>query len=532
VRILVAEDDPDSRKILAVTLGRWGYAVETVNDGDAAWDVLRSDAAPPLAILDWMMPGVEGPELCRRLQPHRASRALYAILLTAKTAPEDIAMGLSAGADDYITKPFDRDELHARVQVGVRVVELQRNLLESAREVRQNDEYLRAIVDHAKDGILTVDQQGTIRSLNPAAERIFGYAAADAVGQSVANLMAGSLPVFLAPEAAATGEYREVEARRGDGSTIAVEFAVSRLDLRERPLLAAIVRDVSERKRAELELRHAQKLESVGRLAAGIAHEMNTPIQFVGDNTRFLGEAFASLTSLLGRYRRAFEATDGVPEEIRRELRDAEEEADLPYLEAEAPRAIEQALEGVGRVATIVRAMKEFAHPDRAAKAPVDLNQAIRSTLAVARNELKYVTDVETEFGELPAVTCHAGDLNQVFLNLLVNAAHAIADAVKDTGAKGRIRVRTRRDGDEVVVTISDTGTGIPETVRARIFDPFFTTKEVGRGTGQGLTIARNIVSQKHGGSLTFETELGRGTTFTVRLPIDSQPSMGDDVGA
>jgi PAS domain S-box-containing protein len=532
VNILVAEDDLVSRRLLAVTLERWGYDVRTADDGDVAWDALHAPDAPPLAILDWMMPGIEGPDLCRRLRAEHASRPLYVILLTAKNRPAEVAAGLSAGADDYIVKPFEREELHARVQVGVRVVELQRGILESARELREREEHIRAIVDHAKDGILTIDEEGIIRSFNPSAGRIFGVAAADAIGRGVSILMPGLVPASLAPEGIETGRYREVEARRSDGTVIPVELAVSRVDRGTSSHYAAIVRDVGERKRAELELRHAQKLESVGRLAAGIAHEINTPIQFVGDNLRFLSKSFSSFMGVVAQYRGACAASGAIPDDVRRELRAAEEEADLAYLETEVPRATDQALEGVGRVAKIVRAMKEFAHPDQPEKAPVDLNQALRSTLTVARNEIKYFADVETDMDDLPAVSCHAGDLNQVFLNLFVNAAHAIADVVKNTGEKGRIRVRTRREGDEAVIAISDTGAGIPEDIRTRIFDPFFTTKEIGRGTGQGLAIARAVVTQKHGGTLTFESEVGHGTTFTIRLPINGGPQTPEEATA
>jgi len=188
----------------------------------------------------------------------------------------------------------------------------------------------------------------------------------------------------------------------------------------------------------------------------------------------------------------------------------------------EMPKAISQSLGGVERVATIVRAMKEFAHPEQKEKVAANLNQALASTLVVARNELKYVADIETDYGELPAVECHLGDLNQVFLNLLVNAAHAVKDAVDGTGNRGTIRVQTRPQGEWVKISIGDTGAGIPESIRSKVFDPFFTTKPVGRGTGQGLAIARSIVVDKHGGTLTFESEVGRGTTFVIGLPIHS----------
>jgi len=190
------------------------------------------------------------------------------------------------------------------------------------------------------------------------------------------------------------------------------------------------------------------------------------------------------------------------------------------------PGSFESCHDGISRITTIVRAMKEFAHPDQREKGDANLNQALRTTLAVAKNEYKYVADVTTELGDLPPVLCHVGDLNQVFLNLIVNAAHAIGDVVGKSGGKGTIRITTSQEGDQVRIDIADTGAGIPEAIRPRIFDPFFTTKEVGKGTGQGLSIARSIVVTKHHGSLTFESEVGKGTTFTIRLPIGDSSNL------
>jgi len=272
----------------------------------------------------------------------------------------------------------------------------------------------------------------------------------------------------------------------------------------------------------EMELQQAQKLEAVGRLASGIAHEINTPIQYIGDNTRFLQDSFTSLWELSRRY------AEALPPEAREALRGLEQELDLEYLREEVPGSIQRTLQGVDRVATIVRAMKEFAHPDREEMVATDLNRSIQATLEIARNEYKYVADVEPTFGDLPPITCHAGDLNQVVLNIVINAAHAIGDAVKGTGSRGKIRVTTRREGDDAVVAISDTGTGIPEAIRDKVFDPFFTTKDVGGGTGQGLAIARSIVA-KHHGSLGFETEIGRGTTFFLRIPIEHRSAASTE---
>ncbi|MGB2606159.1 MAG: PAS domain-containing sensor histidine kinase [Candidatus Sulfotelmatobacter sp.] len=282
-------------------------------------------------------------------------------------------------------------------------------------------------------------------------------------------------------------------------------------------------KEVEQRERAEIDLRQAQKLQAVGQLAAGIAHEINTPTQFVGDNIRFLADSFEAVRQLMTTYRQAIEALAAAPgyEALAQKVREAEEAADLAYLEEATPAALREALDGILRISTIVSAMKEFAHPDQREKSPADLNRALQVALTIARNEYRCVADVETDFGELPPVTCHLGGLNQVFLNLFVNAAHAISEVVAKGGNKGRIRVRTKKLGDKVRIDIADTGCGIPEAIRERVFEPFFTTKEVGRGSGQGLAIARSVVVDKHGRSLTFESEVGTGTTFTIWLPVN-----------
>lgn len=311
---------------------------------------------------------------------------------------------------------------------------------------------------------------------------------------------------------------------------------------------ASLKEEIQERHRAESELKafsaqlehrnrelketqgqlvQAQKLEAIGQLAAGIAHEINTPTQYIGDNVRFLKDAFVSLQGVLADFDVLLKAAHAQAT-LREQVSSVEKkllQADMEFLSDEIPQAIEQTLEGVGRVSRIVSAMKEFSHPGIKEKSGTDLNRAIQTTLTIAHNEYKYVAEAVVQYDkDLPYVPVLIGEFNQVILNLVVNAAHAIGDKLKAAdsgkGARGTITVQTLRDGDYVVVRIGDTGTGIPESIRNRIFDPFFTTKEVGKGSGQGLAIARSTIVDKHGGTLSFETENGKGTTFIVRLPI------------
>jgi signal transduction histidine kinase len=269
------------------------------------------------------------------------------------------------------------------------------------------------------------------------------------------------------------------------------------------------------------EVRRAQHLEAVGRLAAGIAHEINTPIQFIGDNVRFLEEAFTSCLRLLAEYRHALETDRGEVPWAERQLwlGNCESAADLAYFETEVPQAIEHVLEGIGRVASIVQAMKSFGHPDGISQEPADINDCVANTVVVARNEYKYVAQVVTDLGELPLVVCFPGDLKQVLLNLVVNAAHAIAERLPE-GAPGHIMIATKTEHDDVLITVADNGSGIPANIASKVFDPFFTTKEVGKGTGQGLALARAVIEDRHGGTIRFTSPPGGGTTFTLRIPI------------
>lgn len=290
--------------------------------------------------------------------------------------------------------------------------------------------------------------------------------------------------------------------------------------------LTIIGADITDRIKFEAQLHQSQKMEAIGQLAAGIAHEINTPAQFVGDNTRFLQDAFSDLIEAFNLYKESLDTAKSGPLQAE-QIQDIEkriEELDIDYLEEEVPLAIEQTLKGVDRITHIVQAMKIFAHPGGEEKEPVDINKEIEKTIIITRNEWKYVAELKTDFDSaLPTVPCHRAEFNQVILNLIVNAAHAIADAKADSSAeKGTINISSRQTDKHAEIRISDSGVGIPEHIRHRIFDLFFTTKEPGRGTGQGLAIAHSVIVDKHGGTIDIETKENQGTTFVIRLPIDT----------
>jgi PAS domain S-box-containing protein len=282
--------------------------------------------------------------------------------------------------------------------------------------------------------------------------------------------------------------------------------------------------DITDRIKIEAQLHQSQKMEAIGQLAAGIAHEINTPTQFVGDNTRFLQDAFDDLVEACNLYKKSIKAakSGALSEERIQDFEKRFAELDIAYLEEEVPQAIQQTLKGIDRITNIVQAMKIFAHPGGDEKEPIDINSEIEKTIVITRNEWKYVAELVTDFDSaLPSVPCHRAEFNQVILNLIVNAAHAIADASDDPSSeRGTIKISTALDDNWAEIRISDTGPGIPEEIRHRIFDLFFTTEEPGRGTGQGLAIAHSVIVNKHNGKIDIETSEGRGTAFIIRLPL------------
>jgi signal transduction histidine kinase len=390
MRVLIAEDEPVSRRLLQSYLQKWGYEVTAAADGAEAWRLFEA-ADCPIVITDWMMPELDGLDLIRRIRGGGRPGYVYAILLTARAQKEDLVEGMEAGADDFLTKPFDRDELRVRLRAAGRVLELERNLAEQNRALRE----------------------------------------------------------------------------------------------------------------AQAALVQTEKLASLGRLAAGVAHEINNPVAYVTNNLVVLRRDMQAALAALDAHRRGDPAAAAKVEKA----------ADLDYFRQTFARTCDKTLEGLHRVRDIVKNLRDFARLDEAEFKEADLNAAVASSVEIVAHQAREKgVRVETAAEPLPPVLCHPGKVNQVLLNLLVNAIQA-------TEPGGGVTVRTRPDPGGVVVEVTDDGCGIRPEHRSKLFEPFFTTKPVGQGTGLGLSVSFGIV-RDHGGAIDVESEVGRGSTFRVRLPL------------
>jgi two-component system, NtrC family, sensor kinase len=400
--------------------------------------------------------------------------------------------------------------------------------------LRQEMSRIYAAVSGAKDGILLLSRNNKPLFINKAFTSLLGYTMNELPAEIIATITRVD-DEALNDKGSSDTRIRQDELLSLDGDPIPVEIRDWPVIGDDNAFLGQVyfLRDLRDElrladaeKMMEIRLRQAQKMEAIGQLAAGIAHEINNPIQFVGNNTTFLKTTFADLTRLVEAQRQAIEKAGTSIDTS--EIENLKNEIDYEYLKTEVPQAMEQTLDGIRRVTEIVKAMKDFSHPGSKNRQSMDINKAVNDALLVAKNEWKYNADVETELApDLPHALCLTNEMNQAILNILVNAAHAVTDAVtKGFRKRGLIKIKTEHDAKEVRILIIDNGTGIPKSIQNRIFEPFFTTKEVGKGTGQGLTIAYDVVVHKHGGSLTFKSIENEGTTFTIAIPLNAKTEI------
>lgn len=396
-----------------------------------------------------------------------------------------------------------------------------------------------AILDGVFEGAILVASNGIIELFNASAQRMLGFRPEEIVSRHIATILPESLARDLPStirrferrcERTTPRRQHEALLRHKDGSMVPADVAVRATQLGPRLVYAWTIRDLRRRRAIEDRLAHAHRLESIAQLAAGIAHEINTPIQYIGNNLAFLRQAFDQLLLLtFGAPCPADGAAARRARDIATAVTDSAETSALEtsFYREEVPRALDETLEGVQQVAKIVRAMKEFSKSNSDVKQPTDLNQAIRNVVEISRSRWKDVAEVVMDLDEdLPMVECVAGEMNEALLHLVVNAADAVVQSVAGGSPRGTIGIRTRTEGDRVSIEVSDTGPGISENNRGRIFDPFFTTKAPGMGTGHGLAVVQATIERRHGGTIDLRTEVGRGTTFSLRLPIRAEKTL------
>jgi signal transduction histidine kinase len=395
MKILIADDDSVSRRLLQRYLQKWGYEVSAVEDGRQALQQFEGGLFR-MVITDWMMPGLDGPSLLRRIRSCRRPGYIYAILVTAKSQKQDLIEGMEAGADDFLTKPVDRDELRVRLRAGERIIRLEHGLRETQ---------------------------------------------------------------------------------------------------------AALVQ--------------TEQLASLGRLAAGLAHEINNPISYVISNLSILRRDYQSIVDLLDRYGTGRNAIARLDPDLAVELSRLEDDLDLPHVRENFDRLFRSTSDGLRRIRDIVANLRDFAQIDQAEFSEIDLNAALQTTLEALRHEIaQKPVEVHTDFTELPRVACYPGKINQVFLQVLTNAIQA-----SQPGGPIHVRTRLLCAENAVLVEIEDHGEGIRPEHLPHLFEPFFTTKPIGSGTGLGLPICYGIV-RDHGGSISAESHLGTGSLFRIRLPL------------
>jgi PAS domain S-box-containing protein len=406
-------------------------------------------------------------------------------------------------------------------------------LKETLKQVAYQNEMMLRWVNGA---VITVDREGMVIHANEVALATLGWQSAEFLGRQVHETIHHSqddgseypwdfCPVFAAIEDGSSHHVDGDVFWKKNGSSFSADYIVCPTRNDKSEITGAILtfRNLTDQRLQESKRIHRMKLMAIGELSAGIAHEINTPVQFIGSNVSFLNDSFGDLLKLIKAYRKLGEMLPNEPQcrQLLQEISEIEETADIDYLQEEVPKAFEQTLHGVKQVTELIQGLKGFAHSGtEGEKTASDINKIINNALMVSRNVYKYIAELETNLGDLPSIKVYPGDIGQVVVNLVVNAAHSIEEKKGKSQTLGKITIASFLEEKDLIIQVSDTGKGIPDGVRERIFDPFFTTKEVGRGSGQGLAISHTIIHEKHHGEISFNSVIGEGTTFTVRIPI------------
>lgn len=538
INALIMDDERHIRVLLQDYLEAVGFECRLAESVSAAKKLLQ-EAPADIVLTDINLPEDSGIVLIEHVKKGYPQTAV--VVVSVIDNPEEARAILDLDVNGYIVKPFERSQVLICVDNAIRRMKLEKRdacyreslekeIAEKTATINDQLLFLQTLMDAIPIPIYFKDMEGKYQGCNQAFEGFIGHSKKEIVGKKVDEIVPPSMAIPLsgADRDFSCGSGQRVHGARipcSDGDMREVLFHTAEYKDTGGMFCGIVggILDITERVLMEKDLRQAHKMEAIGQLAAGIAHEINTPIQYVGDNVAFLKDSFKDLQLLIDAYKDSFTGKEpaenqaGLPERIDNLVK----EIDIEYLWKEIPSAVEQIKEGLHRVSKIVTSMKAFSHPGTEEKTLVDIHKSIETAVTIAKNEWKYVADLKMDFDNaLPPLPCLPDEMNQVFLNLIVNAAHAVAEKFDpDVDGKGRITICTKMNKSHALIEIQDNGIGIPELNRHKIFNPFFTTKPVGKGTGQGLAIAYNIITEKHHGKIHFESEEGHGTTFVIELP-------------
>jgi two-component system, NtrC family, sensor kinase len=524
--IMIVDDSAENLTVLTDAIKKWGYRVRPATNGNQAITAALNDP-PDLILLDIVMPDMDGYEICRRLKENAATDKIPVIFISAMDKMFDEIKGFESGAVDYIIKPLQMPVLKSRIDTHVQL-KIHRDQLE--RMVSDRVKEINSLLSAIKTILIGVSTDKKITHWNSEAETAFKINTKDVIGKifdnsiivwewnrfnkDIAKVISEGIPVIIK-------ELRFSTPASQEGLFRFLNIKITPIKDTGNNITGYLIagEDITEVRAMRIQANHAQKLEAIGRLAAGIAHEINTPAQYIRDNTIFIKESLEKILEITNAITglRNIKDYSGIPVKIF----DLFKSADYDFLVKEMPRAVEQTLEGIGRIAKISGSIKKFSHPGNSSKSFSDINKIIEDAVTISKNEWKYFSTVELDLDRnMEATECYGDDLGRVFLNIIINAAHAIEEKVKgSTDQKGIIKIITAYYGTYIKIEIRDTGVGIPEGIRDKIFDPFFTTKEAGKGTGQGLAIAFDVIVNMHGGHIDVDSTTGEGTVFTITLP-------------
>ncbi|MFH0976470.1 MAG: response regulator [Spirochaetota bacterium] len=525
--VMIVDDSTDNLEVLSSALKEWGYRVRPATNGNQAI-VAAQNELPDLILLDIMMPGLDGYETCKKLKENIWTKDVPVIFISAMDKMFDEIKGFSLGAVDYITKPVQLLVLKSRVDTHIQLKYHRDNL---EKMVIERTKEIDSLLSSIKSILIGITSEKKITHWNSEAENVFKIQTKVVLGKildkSIINWEWDRINKYIT---AAITEKNPVSLKEvrfspsGDeeGLTRFLNIKISPIEDTENIITGYLItgEDITEVRSIRIQTNHAQKLEAIGRLAAGIAHEINTPAQYIKDNAVFTQESLGKLLDTMNKFIEFHKG--GKNCDIADKIFDLLKSIDYEYLKNEVPKAAEQILEGINRITNISGSVKKFSHPGNSVKSLSDINKIIDDSVTISKNEWKYVSIVELDLDKNMKMTeCYGDDLGRVFINIIINAAHAIEEKLGGkTEKKGTIKITTRYCDTYIMIKISDTGAGIPAEIMDRIFDPFFTTKEAGKGTGQGLAIAYDIIVNRHKGYIDVKSNPGEGTTFTITLPV------------